>query len=218
MRRRASRPPSATAFATAVLLAACQQSTPDHLPNADLQEAADAQQVRDAIQATPRQPGLPDRPCVGDGDDCAQAPRSQQVELAEQFQQALENAEDPTALQDAQRQWAARRLACRKAPDPAACVDEANRARIDELREIAANSAPVVEYRCQGSDLPFTAQFYQGDSPRAVFMLGGDRIEVPGAASASGARYTGNGVDYWEHQGEAKVDFEGTQLTCKPLA
>lgn len=200
-------------------LAACKPATPAHdAAGAQSQPAPDAASVRESIQAEPRRHAA-GVPCTGpDADDKPDCVQSPEVQLANAFSQALEASDDPNALQEAQRRWAAKRLACRKAPDPKACVDEANRARIAELQDAQASAPKVVEFECQGSDQPFTAQFRDGDPPTAVFMLGGDRVEVPSAASASGARYTGNGVDYWEHQGEAKVDFEGTQLTCKPLS
>ena len=34
---------------------------------------------------------------------------------------------------------------------------------------------------------------------------------------ASGAKYGRVGIEYWEHQGEASVDFFGNKLSCKPV-
>ena len=35
--------------------------------------------------------------------------------------------------------------------------------------------------------------------------------------AASGAKYGRVGIEYWEHQGEASVDFFGNKLSCKPV-
>ena len=34
---------------------------------------------------------------------------------------------------------------------------------------------------------------------------------------ASGAKYGRVGIEYWEHQGEAIVDFFGNKLSCTPV-
>ena len=76
----------------------------------------------------------------------------------------------------------------------------------------------AVEYRCDDNSKPFTATFYN-DEPRAVVLTwGNDQAIVPAAMSASGARYAADGVEFWEHQGEASVDFFGNTLTCKAAA
>lgn len=196
-------------------LAGCQPATPEYEPLPSGQQAPSTAEVRDAIRAGSQGPVPRPRDCVGT--DCAGQQGRQQVELAEAFAGALEASDDAPALQAAQRRWAARKLACRETAEPARCVEEARRSRVAELHQIAASAPRLVEYTCEGSDLPFTARFRDGDRPSAVFMLGGDRVEVPLARSGSGARYAGEGVEYWEHQGKANVEFLGTRLTCTPL-
>lgn len=196
-------------------VAACKPATPEHEPLAPRHEAVvGAPQAGEAIRAAdtsgPKRGECSSRNCV-------QASPGQAAELAEAFTQALDGGDDAPALQQAQRRWAARKLACRAATNPAECVAQADRTRIAELREISANAPRLVDYACEGSELPFTARFRDGDPPTAVFMLGGDRVEIPAAVSGSGARYAGDGVEYWEHHGEAMVDFQGTKLSCRPL-
>ncbi|MEG3050923.1 MAG: MliC family protein, partial [Thermomonas sp.] len=76
----------------------------------------------------------------------------------------------------------------------------------------------AVEFRCDDNSKPFTATFYNDEPRAAVLTWGNDQAIVPAAPSASGARYAADGVEFWEHQGEAKVDFFGNKLTCKPAA
>lgn len=141
-------------------------------------------------------------------------------QLTDTFAQALAKATDKNTLQATQRGWIKGRDECWKADDKPACVREAYIVRIVDLR--IQNGLVVipsaVEYRCDDNSKPFTATFYN-DEPRAVVLTwGDDQAIVPVAMSASGARYAGQGVELWEHQGEASVNFFGNKLTCKPAA
>jgi uncharacterized protein len=119
-----------------------------------------------------------------------------------------------------QRGWVKGRDECWKAQDPRLCVLEAYRTRLAELA-IAAPGAAIpkpVEYRCSDNRLPFTMAYYNDlDPPAAIMTLGNDQAIVFPQPAASGAKYGRVGVEYWEHQGEASVDFFGTKLSCKPL-
>lgn len=140
------------------------------------------------------------------------------VQLADTFRQALAKAADKDTLQATQRGWIKGRDDCWKADDKPTCVREAYIVRIVDLR-IQHNLVVIpsaVEYRCDDNAKPFTATFYN-DEPRAVVLTwGNDQAIVPAAMSASGARYAAQGIEFWEHQGEASVDFYGNKLTCKP--
>jgi uncharacterized protein len=58
--------------------------------------------------------------------------------------------------------------------------------------------------------------FYnQLDPQAAVLTWGNDQAIVFPVPAASGARYGREGVDFWEHQGEATVEFYGTRMTCR---
>ena len=86
---------------------------------------------------------------------------------------------------------------------------------------IAAPGAAVpkpVAFRCSNNREPFTMTYYNDIDPQAaVMMLGNDQAIVFPQPAASGAKYGRVGVEYWEHQGEASVDFFGNKLSCTPV-
>ena len=208
-----------------LLLAGCQPAaeTPA-TPAADAASPAPPPAASAAIeQATPV--------AVAPSFDCSKSPgefeqmvckdpalAALDVQLADTFRQALAKAADKDTLQATQRGWIKGRDDCWKADDKPTCVREAYIVRIVDLR-IQHNLVVIpsaVEYRCDDNAKPFTATFYN-DEPRAVVLTwGNDQAIVPAAPSASGARYAAQGVEFWEHQGEASVDFYGNKLTCKP--
>lgn len=220
-------------FASAfLLLAGCKPATETTAPaaaNATAAAAAPATPARsDAMPAAKPAPQA-----TGPSFDCSKstAEFEQMVckdpalaaldrQLADTFAQALAKASDKATLQATERGWIKGRDECWKADDKPACVREAYIERIVDLRIqhqlVVIPSA--VEYRCDDNSKPFTATFYN-DEPRAVVLTwGNDQAIVPAAMSASGARYAADGVEFWEHQGEASVDFFGNKLTCKPVA
>ncbi len=119
-----------------------------------------------------------------------------------------------------QRGWSKGRDDCWKQADPRLCVLEAYRTRLVELA-IAAPGAAVpktVEYRCSDNREPFTMTYYNDTDPQAAVMVfGNDQAIVFPQPAASGAKYGRVGVEYWEHQGEATVDFFGNKLNCTPV-
>lgn len=119
-----------------------------------------------------------------------------------------------------QRGWAKGRDDCWKQPDLRLCVLEAYRTRLVELA-IGAPGMVVptpVEYRCSDNRLPFTMVYYHDiDPPAAVMTWGNDQAIVFPQPAASGAKYGRVGIEYWEHQGEATVDFFGNKLSCTPV-
>ncbi|MOA26098.1 Membrane-bound lysozyme-inhibitor of c-type lysozyme [compost metagenome] len=90
--------------------------------------------------------------------------------------------------------------------------------RLVELQiESGAVVAPKpVEFVCGDTRKSFTAVFYNDLEPNAaVLTFAGDQSIAIIQRAASGAHYSNDGVDFWEHQGEAKVAWYGTQMTCK---
>jgi membrane-bound inhibitor of C-type lysozyme len=68
----------------------------------------------------------------------------------------------------------------------------------------AAPEPPVHAFACDG--LRFTVQF-RGETARVALP---DRtFDLPGAVSASGARYSDGATTFWEHQGEASLEVDG---------
>lgn len=117
-----------------------------------------------------------------------------------------------------QRGWIKGRDACWQAVDANRCLVESYQTRIVELR-LSSSSAPAakaVQYTCDDASKPLSVVFHNELDPQvAVVRLGRDQAITFAAPSASGARYTREGVEFWEHQGEATLDFYGTRLSCK---
>ena len=72
-------------------------------------------------------------------------------------------------------------------------------------------------HRCEGAEeKPLLITFFSQTDPRSAMMTFGNLQAILfSEVSASGARYTGPDVEFWEHQGEATVDFYGEKLRCK---
>ena len=57
-----------------------------------------------------------------------------------------------------------------------------------------------------------------GHKPASVVMTyGTDQVIAFSTASGSGAKYTTSGVEFWEHHGEATVDWFGKKWKCKVI-
>ena len=134
--------------------------------------------------------------------------------LAERYARATDV--DPVV----QRGWVKGRDACWKAEDLRLCVLEAYRTRLVELAigEPGRVVPKTVEYRCSDNRKPFTMVYYNDIDPQAAVMTwGNDQAIVFLQPAASGAKYGRVGIEYWEHQGEASVDFFGNKLSCTPV-
>ncbi|WP_245622567.1 MliC family protein [Pseudoxanthomonas dokdonensis] len=138
--------------------------------------------------------------------------------LAERYGAALARAgANKSMLMSSERGWIKGRDDCWKADDMRQCVLESYQTQLVDLQinhgDITVPTA--VEYRCDDNSKPLTAVFYNDLDPKAaVLTWGDDQTIVFPRRAASGARYGRSGVDFWEHQGEVKVDFYGTTLTC----
>lgn len=135
-------------------------------------------------------------------------------QLSERYAQS--SKKDPAT----ERGWIKGRDDCWKEEDARSCVRDAYRTRLVEL---AINAPDVmvpktVEFRCTDNRNPFTMVFYNEIDPVAAVMTwGSDQAIVFPQPAGSGSRYGRKGIEYWEHQGEASVDFYGNKLSCKPL-
>ncbi len=144
--------------------------------------------------------------------------------MAEVFGKALERW--PTAevanQRAFQRGWIKGRNDCWKSDEVRACVDSAYRTRLVEIQiQSGQLSAPTpVGYACDdGDEKPFFVAFYrQTDPPSAVITYGDAQLIALLAPSGSGAKYTAGNVMFWEHHGEAAVDWFGTKLVCRARA
>ncbi|WP_459544903.1 MliC family protein [Mycobacterium tuberculosis] len=137
--------------------------------------------------------------------------------LSTAYQQALAHRRS-AALEAAQSSWTMLHDACAQDTDPRTCVQEAYQTRLVQLAiaDPATATPPVLTYRCPTQDGPLTAQFYnQFDPKTAVLNWKGDQVIVFVELSGSGARYGRQGIEYWEHQGEVRLDFHGATFVCR---
>lgn len=74
----------------------------------------------------------------------------------------------------------------------------------------------VVQYLCAGAiDESLTVKFSAATQPDAVLLtIAGEQRAAQRVRSASGGRYQGAGVEFWEHHGEARVRWDDAEYTC----
>jgi len=70
--------------------------------------------------------------------------------------------------------------------------------------------------QCQGPiQAPVSVVYLnQGEQRSAALAVGDQNVLLPVAQSGSGARYSGSGVELWEHQGTTRINWQGTKLVC----
>jgi len=78
----------------------------------------------------------------------------------------------------------------------------------------AADVIGPVTFRCDdGSQI--LATFDNAPDPATVDVVRGDQqFTLPQAISASGARYLGDDIEFWNKGRNATVDWQGTKLAC----
>jgi len=144
-----------------------------------------------------------------------------QGELAEAYGAALDSlpARERPGLESGQRDWRATLDECLAATDPAGCLNARLLTRTVSLQiSYGKLPAPIeASYRCRGTDgPPLIAAFYNGTVPASVVIsLGRERVVAPIAPSGSGAKYATEGVEFWEHHGEATVYWFGSEFNCQ---
>lgn len=142
--------------------------------------------------------------------------------LSSVFARAMKNLPPPGKKNQRtlQRGWIKGRNECWKAEAVRTCVESEYATRITELQIIGGlvEVPAYVGYVCNADPRrPFTATFYGNtELPSAVLTYGSDQVIAYRAMSGSGARYAGRNVSFWEHQGEAAVEWMGAKFSCKP--
>ncbi|MBD9434600.1 MliC family protein [Pseudoxanthomonas sp. PXM03] len=204
------------------LLAACSPETPAPAATAPTPEPAATAAPAASVAAPETTPVLapPSFDCAKAGSEAEKLVCTDAELAALDRQLAARYAEAKDIDPAVQRGWVKGRDECWKADDARLCVLESYRTRLVEL----AIQAPglvvpkAVEYRCDDNSKPFTMTFYNDlDPPAAVMTWGNDQAIVFPQPAASGAKYGRSGIEYWEHQGEASVDFFGNKLSCRPV-
>lgn len=126
---------------------------------------------------------------------------------------------DRQASRARQREWIAERNACAKQKEIRTCVSSSYQRRLSELRiQNGELTAPQpVGYRCKGLEgQPVTAAFYETtELPSAVLTVGNRQVVTFITRSGSGAKYSAKGVEFWEHHGEARLEWFGKTYSCK---
>jgi uncharacterized protein len=139
-------------------------------------------------------------------------------QLQDAYKQALARpGTDQSTVAAAQTGFATARDDCAHNADVHTCVLEAYQTRLVQLAiaDPATAAPPVITYHCPADSGPLTAQFYnQFAPPTAVLNWKGTQEILFVLPSGSGARYGRQGSEYWEHQGEVKLDFNGTKFVC----
>ncbi|WP_299802758.1 MliC family protein [uncultured Shewanella sp.] len=137
--------------------------------------------------------------------------------MAQIYEAALVNipaSEQPKAMQ---RGWIKGRNDCWKAQDVRECVLQNYQSRIIEL-QIQAGQLEVpaaVIFDC-GDRPQISAAFYsQLDPVTAVFTFGKQQLLATNVRSGSGAKYQGRNFEFWEHQGQASVQYLGDKYQCE---
>lgn len=185
------------------------------------------------VPAVPVPPGEPASSPGGPSFDCAKAalPVEKAIcaspelavldrELATTFADTLRTAADAQGerQREVQKQWLIQRNGCGNTADAAVCLRDAYRRRIVELQIQSGRFATPTPrtYRCTGhATKPLLAAFYPAADPGAVMLTWGDRRALVFVApSGSGARYVGDGVEFWEQQGEIRVTWGADSLRC----
>ena len=143
-------------------------------------------------------------------------------DLAGLYKRVLGQADSDSQkqLKATQRGWIKGRDECWKASDVDACVLEQYQVRLVKLQiQSGAVQVPAaVEFDCNDDSKPFTAVFYNQLEPQAaVLTYGDDQTIAIAQPSGSGSKYSAEGVEFWEHQGEARVKWYGTELTCQAV-
>jgi membrane-bound inhibitor of C-type lysozyme len=80
--------------------------------------------------------------------------------------------------------------------------------------EAKADTIGPVTFTCDDGSA-IEATFDNAPTPATVLLVRGDqRFELPQAMSASGARYLGDDITFWNKGRDAAVEWQGTKLEC----
>ncbi len=119
-----------------------------------------------------------------------------------------------------QRDWTQSRDGCPQTGNPTSCLSSVYRTRIAELQGrfgLVPSRGPF-RFTCEGSP-PSTVvvTWFETDPPSGQVETADGATTVFSVMSASGARYIGNDMQVWEHQGELTVSYatRNLELSCR---
>lgn len=139
--------------------------------------------------------------------------------LNEAYSDAMESwpAGERNRQRAAQKQWLAQRNACSKTDDATLCLRDAYRRRQIDLQILSGTLPARVskDYLCKGADSePLTAAFYPTDPPAAVLTRGDRQVIAVATPSGDGTRYVATGIEFWEQEGGAHVEWNKEKFDC----
>lgn len=127
-------------------------------------------------------------------------------------------ARTPETLDAEQRGFLQQRDACESQRDARACLLSVYTVRVSELQAIHG-LVPVTgraRFACTGEGPPeIAATFFGSEAPAALLSAGEREVLLFQDPAASGARYEGDGVVFWNKGDEAAVIWEEIELNCK---
>ena len=141
--------------------------------------------------------------------------------MGDAFDKAMRDwsPDERTAQRAAQRNWIAGLNACATSRTPRTCFESSFRQRLVEVQIQSGQleAAKPVGFVCKGRESePMTATYYNQTDPKSALITFGKRQVIAFIApSASGTRYLGEEIEFWEHQGEALVTWSGKPFGCK---
>ncbi|POZ63613.1 MliC family protein [Chromobacterium alticapitis] len=116
-----------------------------------------------------------------------------------------------------QKRWVKSLKDCMKDDDPHMCMGDTYILRISQL-QAAWGLAPALtplRYLCRGqNDATILATFYRTRPATAKLERGSALAIVHQGMSGSGARYQGQGVEFWIKGRDASVNWRGESLEC----
>jgi uncharacterized protein len=124
----------------------------------------------------------------------------------------------PETLDAEQRGFVQQRGACERQRDVRACLQILYTTRLSELQAIHG-LVPVTgraRFACEGEGpQAIEAVFFASEAASALLRAGDREVLVLQKPAASGARYEGDGVMFWNKGEEAQVTWEEIELRCR---
>ncbi|AUH53208.1 hypothetical protein CXB49_21650 [Chromobacterium sp. ATCC 53434] len=116
-----------------------------------------------------------------------------------------------------QKRWVKSLKDCLKGDDAHMCLGDAYILRISQLQAAwnLVSSLTPLRYLCRGQpSSTILATFYRTHPATAKLERGNTLVIVHQGISGSGARYQGQGVEFWIKGRDASVNWRGESLEC----